>query len=232
MTHLEAGAGASDLMLDGPAFHLRGDAGEASYFGAAPPVGDRPHRYVFTVHALDTDSLGLDDDATPAMASFVALEHTLRIMLHIIFWEPEIPGNTGAAIRLSACTGSMLHLVKPLGFDMDDAKLRRAGLDYHDLAHVRVHDSLDEALAEVPGRVWALTGHATTMYSDVSYADGDGLLFGRESVGLSEDAMHHPRVEDRVRIQMVNGVRSLNLANSASIVLYEAWRQLGFPNGV
>ena len=77
MTHLEAGAGASDLMLDGPAFHLRGDAGEASYFGATPPAGDRPHRYVFTVHALDTDSLGLDDDATPAMASFVALEHTI-----------------------------------------------------------------------------------------------------------------------------------------------------------
>ena len=153
-------------------------------------------------------------------------------MLHIIFREPEIPGNTGAAIRLSACTGSMLHLVKPLGFDMDDAKLRRAGLDYHDLAHVKVHDSLDEALAEVPGRVWALTGHATTMYSDVTYADGDGLLFGRESVGLSEDAMNHPRVEDRVRIQMVDGVRSLNLANSASIVLYEAWRQLGFPGGV
>ena len=98
-------------------------------------------------------------------------------MLHIIFWEPEIPGNTGAAIRLSACTGSMLHLVKPLGFDMDDAKLRRAGLDYHDLAHVKVHDSLDEALAEVPGRVWALTGHAATMYSDVAYAYGDGLLF-------------------------------------------------------
>ena len=120
-------------------------------------------------------------------------------MLHIIFWEPEIPGNTGAAIRLSACTGSMLHLVKPLGFDMDDAKLRRAGLDYHDLAHVKVHDSLDEALAEVPGRIWALTGHATTMYSDVTYADGDGLLFGRESVGLSEDAMNHPRVDRPVR---------------------------------
>ena len=121
-------------------------------------------------------------------------------MLHIIFWEPEIPGNTGAAIRLSACTGSMLHLVKPLGFDMDDAKLRRAGLEYHD--------------------------------SDVSYADGDGLLFGRESVGLSEEAMSHPRVEKRIRIHMREGVRSLNLANSASIVLYEAWRQLGFPGGV
>ena len=129
-------------------------------------------------------------------------------MLHIIFWEPEIPGNTGAAIRLSACTGSMLHLVKPLGFDMDDA------------------------LAQVPGRVWALTGHASAMYSDVSYADGDGLLFGRESVGLSEEAMSHPRVEKRIRIHMREGVRSLNLANSASIVLYEAWRQLGFPGGV
>ncbi len=116
-------------------------------------------------------------------------------MLHIIFWEPEIPGNTGAAIRLSACTGSMLHLVKPLGFDMDDAKLRRAGLDYHDLAHVMVHESLDDALAQVPGRVWALTGHATSMYSDVAYRDGDGLLFGRESVGLSEEAMNHPRVQ-------------------------------------
>lgn len=153
-------------------------------------------------------------------------------MLHIIFWEPEIPGNTGAAIRLSACTGSMLHLVKPLGFDMDDAKLRRACLDYHDLAHVMVHESLDDALAQVPGRVWALTGHATSMYSDVAYQDGDALLFGRESVGLSEEAMNHPRVRERVRIHMREGVRSLNLANSASIVLYEAWRQLGFPGGV
>ena len=153
-------------------------------------------------------------------------------MLHIIFWEPEIPGNTGAAIRLSACTGSMLHLVKPLGFDMDDAKLSRAGLDYHDLAHVMVHESLDDALAQVPGRVWALTGHATSMYSDIAYQDGDGLLFGRESVGLSEEAMNHLRVRERVRIHMREGVRSLNLANSASIVLYEAWRQLGFPGGV
>lgn len=153
-------------------------------------------------------------------------------MLHVIFWEPEIPGNTGAAIRLSACTGSMLHLVRPLGFDMDDAKLRRAGLDYHDLAHVIVHDCLDEALEQVPGRVWAFTGHAHTMHCDVSYEDGDGLLFGRESVGLSPDAMRHPRVEDLVRIHMVEGARSLNLANSASIALYEAWRQLGFPAGV
>ncbi|WP_115727248.1 tRNA (cytidine(34)-2'-O)-methyltransferase [Actinomyces culturomici] len=153
-------------------------------------------------------------------------------MLHVIFLEPEIPGNSGAAIRLSACTGSMLHLVEPLGFDMDDAKLRRAGLDYHDLAHVEVHPDLDSALAAVPGRIWAFTGHTTTMYTDVAYADGDGLLFGRESVGLPEEAMRHPRVESRVRIHMREGVRSLNLANSASIALYEAWRQLGFPEGV
>ena len=126
-------------------------------------------------------------------------------MLHIVFWEPEIPGNTGAAIRLSACTGSVLHLVRPLGFDMDDAKLRRAGLDYHDLAHVRVHDSLDGALAGVPGRVWALTGRAERAYTDVAYGDGDGLLLGRESVGLSEEAMSHPGVAGRVRITMVPG---------------------------
>lgn len=153
-------------------------------------------------------------------------------MLHVIFWEPEIPGNSGAAIRLSACTGSMLHLVEPLGFDMDDAKLRRAGLDYHDLAHVRVHPDLDSALAEIPGRIWAFTGHASMMFTDVEYADGDGLLFGRESVGLSEEAMSHPRVAGRVRIHMREGARSLNLANSASIALYRAWGALGFPGGL
>lgn len=153
-------------------------------------------------------------------------------MLHLVFFEPEIPGNSGAAIRLSACTGAMLHLVEPLGFDMDDAKLRRAGLDYHDLAHVAVHPDLDSALAQVPGRVWAFTGHADRMFTDVGYADGDGLLFGRESVGLSEEAMNHPRVADRVRIHMTEGVRSLNLANSASIALYHAWGSLGFPGGV
>ena len=153
-------------------------------------------------------------------------------MLHIIFLEPEIPGNSGAAIRLAACTGAFLHLVEPLGLDMSDTKLKRAGLDYHDLAHVKVHHTFDEALAEVPGRIWAFTGHASRHYSDITYADGDGLLFGRESVGLPDWAMSHPRVSECVRIQMREGIRSLNLANSASIALYEAWRQLGFPDGV
>ena len=153
-------------------------------------------------------------------------------MLHIIFLEPEIPGNSGAAIRLAACTGAFLHLVEPLGFDMSDTKLKRAGLDYHDLAHLKVHHTFDEALAEVPGRIWAFTGHASRHYSDITYADGDGLLFGRESVGLPDWAMSHSRVSECVRIQMREGIRSLNLANSASIALYEAWRQLGFPDGV
>lgn len=152
-------------------------------------------------------------------------------MLHTIFFEPRIPGNTGNAIRLSAVTGSMLHIVDPL-FDMDDTKLRRAGLDYHDLAHVQVHQTIDEAFDVIPGRIWAFTGHATTMYTDIVYQDGDALLYGPEPTGLPEWVMNHPRVNGLVRIHMLEGVRSLNLANSASIGLYEAWRQLGFPGGV
>lgn len=153
-------------------------------------------------------------------------------VLHVIYFEPRIPGNTGAAIRLSACTGSLLHLVEPLAFDMDDAKLRRAGLDYRDLAHVRVHPDLDDALAAVPGRIWAFTGHTDQLYTDVSYRDGDGLMFGPEPSGLPEEVLAHPRVASRVRIQMRPGARSLNLTIAASIGLYEAWRQLGFPGGV
>lgn len=153
-------------------------------------------------------------------------------MLHTIFFEPKIPGNTGNAIRMSAVTGSMLHLVEPLAFDMDDAKLRRAGLDYHDLAHVQIHPNLDDAFASIPGRIWAFTGHATTMYTDVAYDDGDALLYGPEPTGLPEWVLHHPRVDGLVRIHMLEGVRSLNLSNAASIGLYEAWRQLGFPGGV
>lgn len=149
-------------------------------------------------------------------------------MLHIIFFEPRIPGNTGAAIRLSANTGSMLHLVDPL-FDMDDAKLRRAGLDYHDLASTRVHADLAACLEAVPGRVFAFTAHVPRLHADVDWRDGDALLFGPEPTGLPEEVMAHPRVTDRVRIPMVEGSRSLNLANSAAVGLYEAWRALGFP---
>ncbi len=153
-------------------------------------------------------------------------------MLHLAFFEPKIPGNTGAAIRLAACTGAMLHLVEPLAFDMDDTKLKRAGLDYHDLAHVKVHPNLDALLEEVSGNVYAFTGQSDCHYTQISYQDNDCLLFGPEPDGLPQWVLDHPRITNQVRIQMKPGARSLNLANAASIATYEAWRQMGFPGAV
>jgi tRNA (cytidine/uridine-2'-O-)-methyltransferase len=148
---------------------------------------------------------------------------------HIVYFEPRIPGNTGSAIRLAAVTGARLHLVEPLGFDLSEAKLRRAGLDYHDLAVMDVHPSLDAALDALPGaRVFAFTTRATTSYTDVSYAHGDVLLFGPEPTGLPDDVLAHPRLTDQLKIPMLAGRRSLNLTNAASIAVYEAWRQTGF----
>ena len=152
-------------------------------------------------------------------------------MLHVIFFEPRIPGNTGAAIRLSANTGSMLHLVDPL-FDMDDAKLRRAGLDYHDLAVVTVHKTLEDAWRALePERVFAFTTTASTSYADIEYRPGDVLMFGPESVGLPAEVQRDEHITERVKIPMKPGRRSLNLANSASIAVFEAWRQNGFEGG-
>jgi tRNA (cytidine/uridine-2'-O-)-methyltransferase len=149
----------------------------------------------------------------------------VRVLLH----EPEIPGNTGNIIRLSAVTGCELHLVEPLGFGFGDAQLRRAGLDYHDLAHVTVHPDLSAAWAALlPARVFALTARATTPYTDIAYEPGDVVMFGRESVGLAPDVLADPNVTDRLRIPMLEGRRSLNLSNAVSIVVYEAWRQRGF----
>ena len=150
-------------------------------------------------------------------------------MVHVVLHNPVIAGNTGNAIRLAAVTGARLHLIEPLGFDFEDAKLRRAGLDYHDLAEVRIHPDLETALAVVPtSRVFAFTARATTTYEQVAYTRDDVLLFGTEPTGLPEEVMAHERVTDRVRIPMLPARRSLNLANSASIAVYEAWRQLGF----
>lgn len=150
-------------------------------------------------------------------------------MFRILFYTPEIPGNTGNAIRLAAVTGAELHLVEPLGFNFDDAKLRRAGLDYHDLAVLRVHQDLKSAWeALAPERVFAFTAEGETSYADISYQASDVLLFGPESVGLPAEVKHDPRVTARVRLPMLPTRRSLNLANSASIVLYEAWRQHSF----
>lgn len=150
-------------------------------------------------------------------------------MFRILFHSPEIPGNTGNAIRLAAITGAELHLVEPLGFDFSDAKLRRAGLDYHDLAVVTVHKSLDAAWEALqPERVYAFTSDGETSYTDIRYLPGDVLLFGQESVGLPEDVKHDPHVTSRVRLPMLPSLRSLNLANAASIAVFEAWRQNGF----
>lgn len=153
-------------------------------------------------------------------------------MFHVMFLEPRIPPNTGNAIRMVAGTGATLHLVEPLGFDLSEPKLKRAGLDYHDLASVVVHANLDAALASadlVSSRVFAFTAHATRWYTDVEFRPGDVLLFGPEPTGLSDAVLSHDRVTERIRIPMVTGRRSLNLANSAAVVTYEAWRQQGFP---
>lgn len=148
---------------------------------------------------------------------------------HLVFYTPCIPGNTGAAIRLAALTGAPLHLVEPLGFDMSEARLRRAGLDYHDLAHVRVHPDLEAALAATaPGRVLAFTGGGDTSLAQTAFEHGDVLLFGPEPTGLPEHVLADPRVDARVRIPMRPGLRSLNLANAASVAVYEAWRQHGY----
>ncbi|WP_159622363.1 tRNA (cytidine(34)-2'-O)-methyltransferase [Ruania rhizosphaerae] len=157
-------------------------------------------------------------------------------MFHIVFYEPRIPPNTGNAIRMVAATGATLHLVEPLGFDLSDAKLRRAGLDYHDLARVHVHADLDAALEHLQthgtGRVYAFTGHAEASFGAVAYQPGDALLFGPEPDGLPAHVLTDDRMTALVRIPMRPGVRSLNLSNSAAIATYEAWRQHGYADGV
>ena len=151
-------------------------------------------------------------------------------MFHLVFVEPRIPPNTGNAIRLVAATGAHLHLVEPLGFTMTDAQLRRAGLDYHDLARVTVHPTLDDLWqAVMPAAVYAFTASATTRFTDIAYRPDDVLLFGPEPTGLAPEVLADPHVTERVRIPMLAGRRSLNLSNSAAIAAYEAWRQLGFP---
>ena len=150
-------------------------------------------------------------------------------MFDMVFFTPEIPPNTGNAMRLAAVTGCRLHLIEPLGFDMDDAKLRRAGMDYRDKAAVTVHPDLESWLmTTAPARVFALTVDGERLYTEESYREGDAFLFGPESVGLPDEVRQMPWITRRLRLPMISGVRSINLSNSAAIVVYEAWRQLGF----
>ncbi len=150
--------------------------------------------------------------------------------LRILFDSPQIPNNTGTTMRLAAVTGAELHLARPLGFDLDDAKLRRAGLDYRDKAATFVHESLAEAydrpVARKGLRLHRPCGDA---YTDVAYQPGDVLLFGPEATGLTPAVLADSRITARLRIPMRPGMRSLNLANAAAIAVYEAWRQLGHP---
>jgi tRNA (cytidine/uridine-2'-O-)-methyltransferase len=150
-------------------------------------------------------------------------------VFRVAFVEPRIPPNTGNAIRMVAATGAELHLIGPLGFDLSDAKLRRAGLDYHDLASVTVHVDFEAALAALlPARVFAFTARASTSFADVAYQPGDVLLFGPEPDGLSEEVLADSRITQWVRIPMLAGRRSLNLSNAAAVAVFEAWRQHGF----
>ncbi|NEW48184.1 tRNA (cytidine(34)-2'-O)-methyltransferase [Nocardia cyriacigeorgica] len=154
-------------------------------------------------------------------------------MFRLMFHEPCIPPNTGNAIRLAAGTGCELHLIEPLGFDLSEPKLRRAGLDYHDLASVTVHANLAAAWEAIrPERVFAFTTQANTRFTDVEYRVGDVLLFGTEPTGLPEEVLADPHVTELVRIPMLPGRRSMNLSNSAAVAVYEAWRQHGFPDAV
>jgi len=150
-------------------------------------------------------------------------------VFRILFYSPRIAPNTGNAIRMVAATGCELHLVEPLGFDLSEPKLRRAGLDYHDLASVTVHPSLQDAWAAVAGsRVFAFTAHAEQSFSEIRYAPGDVLMFGPEPTGLDEATLADPHITGQVRIPMLPGRRSLNLSNAAAVAAYEAWRQHGY----
>jgi tRNA (cytidine/uridine-2'-O-)-methyltransferase len=150
-------------------------------------------------------------------------------VFRVLFYSPQIAPNTGNAIRMVAATGCELHLVQPLGFDLSEPKLRRAGLDYHDLASVTVHQSLPAAWrALTPTRVFAFTAHTDRSFADLAYLPGDVLMFGPEPTGLDDATLADPHVTARVRIPMLPGRRSLNLSNAAAVAVYEAWRQHGF----
>ena len=150
-------------------------------------------------------------------------------MFDVILYQPEIPPNTGNVIRLCANTGARLHLIRPLGFTLEDAQLRRAGLDYHEYARVRVHDTLEDALADLaPARLFALSTRNATLYDQVAFAPGDAFLFGPETRGLPDDVLATIPDDQRLRLPMRPDNRSLNLSNAVAVVVFEAWRQRDF----
>lgn len=150
-------------------------------------------------------------------------------MLHVALYQPEIPQNTGNIIRLCANTGARLHLIHPLGFVWDDRRLKRAGLDYHELASIERHPGWDAFTAAIgERRVFALSSKASRLYTEATFADEDVLLFGPETRGLPDAVKSQIGPRRTLRLPMVTPTRSLNLANAVAVALYEAWRQLGF----
>jgi len=155
-------------------------------------------------------------------------------LFHVVLVEPEIPPNTGNVIRLCANTGAQLHLVEPLGFPLDDAKMRRAGLDYHDYATMKVHPDWEAFVASErpdPARMFALTTHGSTPFASMAFRPGDVFIFGSETRGLAPELRDSFPPSQRIRLPMRPDNRSLNLSNTVAVVVYEAWRQNGFAGG-
>jgi tRNA (cytidine/uridine-2'-O-)-methyltransferase len=153
-------------------------------------------------------------------------------MFHVVLYQPEIPPNTGNVMRLAANTGTRLHLIEPLGFRLEDKDLRRAGLDYREWAEVQTHPNYEAFLDRVrPARVLAFTTRGGNLYSAVAYRLGDALLFGPETRGLPQALLDALPPDQRLRLPLVPGNRSLNLSNAVAVAVYEAWRQQGFPGG-
>ena len=153
-------------------------------------------------------------------------------MFHLVLFQPEIPPNTGNIIRLCANTGAILHLVEPLGFALEDKQLKRAGLDYHEYATLKVHRDWAACLAALEGRrMFALSTRGSRPYQEVEYREGDVFVFGPETRGLPQELLETFPPEQRIRLPMLPHSRSLNLSNSAAVITYEAWRQNGFAEG-
>jgi tRNA (cytidine/uridine-2'-O-)-methyltransferase len=153
-------------------------------------------------------------------------------MLHVVLYQPEIPPNTGNVIRLCANSGARLHLIRPLGFELDDARLRRAGLDYHEFASLDLHDDLAAFVTTVkPARLFALSTRGSTLYTNVLFSENDAVIFGAETRGLPQALLDALPAEQRLRLPMRPDNRSLNLSNAVAVVVYEAWRQAGFAGG-
>ncbi len=153
-------------------------------------------------------------------------------MFNVILFQPEIPPNTGNIIRLCANTGARLHLVQPLGFTLEDKQLLRAGLDYHEFATITVHQSWANCVERLQGRrFFAVSTKGTQRYDLVNYAEGDAFIFGPETRGLPPEILESVSEQQRIRVPMVPGSRSLNLSNTVAVIIYEAWRQLGFGKG-